>query len=266
METSTVLDYQRFYRLSIEYLVSILPENIKLEDLDKYFIGDASDFSTLTDVFVKLIGSAQNYQGMPKTIKFYERNELISDILFDFNYNKIKDLNETELFTMFKERIEIKNAESKLNSWLKWSKSVIDSAKFISRFRDVDEFREFMKLFNNNYQTRVALPLLIANRIRGIGFALACDFLKELGYLEYAKPDTHIIKVFSELGFSSEDDLDVFDSIVLMAEACKAIDPSVTPYKIDKIIWLICSGYFYHDDTRRSGKRKEFIEYVESKC
>lgn len=45
-----------------------------------------------------------------------------------------------------------------------------------------------------------------------------------------------------------------------MYEDCKEIDSTVTPYKIDKILWLICSGRFYLDDTTISRHKEEFIK------
>ncbi|NCD05852.1 MAG: hypothetical protein EOL97_07010 [Spirochaetia bacterium] len=57
-------------------------------------------------------------------------------------------------------------------------------------------------MFEYNLQTKIALPLLISKKISGIGFALACDFLKELGFTDYSKPDVHIVAVLTSLQFS----------------------------------------------------------------
>ena len=81
----------------------------------------------------------------------------------------------------------------------------------------------------------------------GIGFALACDLLKELGYEDYPKPDVHLMDVFSELNLCRKTQIYTYEAIVKMAEVCKEElnDSSITPYKVDKIFWLICSGRFY---------------------
>ena len=86
-------------------------------------------------------------------------------------------------------------------------------------------------MFDYNIHTRVALPLLIDEKINGIGFALACDFLKELGFTSYSKPDVHIKDVFSALDLSGTDNLSVFEAVDRMAT-----DNGETPYKIDKVI------------------------------
>ena len=110
--------------------------------------------------------------------------------------------------------------------------------------------------------TKMALPLLISTKISGIGFSLACDCLKELGFLDYPKPDVHLIEVYSQLGLSKKDPISVFEAIVDMAEFCKEIDPDVTPYKIDKIMWLICSGKFYLDGISIGKHKEDFINVM----
>lgn len=52
---------------------------------------------------------------------------------------------------------------------------------------------EFVSRFDYNISTRMALPLLISTKISGVGFALACDTLKELGFTNYPKPDVHMM-------------------------------------------------------------------------
>ena len=66
---------QVVYRLALNYLLDILPNQLDSDDSQKYFIGDRRDFSSLADVFEQLIQSAQNYQRMPNVIKFTERKE-----------------------------------------------------------------------------------------------------------------------------------------------------------------------------------------------
>ncbi|MFB6273972.1 MAG: hypothetical protein ABEL51_13860, partial [Salinibacter sp.] len=69
------------------------------------------------------------------------------------------------------------------------------------------------------------------------GFALACDFLKELGWVAYPKPDVHLNAIFSGLGFSDGTDYATFKAIVRMAEVLYE-----TAYAVDKLFWLIGSG------------------------
>lgn len=112
----------------------------------------------------------------------------------------------------------------------------------------------------------MALPLLISQKISGVGFALACDTLKELGFTNYPKPDVHLMDVFSALGLSDNDPVSTFEAIVKMSENCKVFDAEVSPYKVDKIFWLICSGRFYLEtpEINIGRHKKQFVELLKN--
>lgn len=247
------------YQCALKYLHSLLPKGMKEADLDKYYNGDSRDFETLTDVFEQFIQSAQNYQGMPNFIKYSERRIEIKDILLDFDIAQIADFSVEKLYLTFRKAFSVTSKDSNFNAWHKWSKSIIDVAKFLCNFNGVDDFRTFVGQFDYNLPTRTALPLLISNKISGIGFSLACDSLKELGFINYAKPDTHLIDICEGLMLSDKDPVSVFEAIVRMSDDCKSVDQTATPYKIDKILWLISSGRFYLDNITIGRHKNEFI-------
>lgn len=247
------------YKTSYDFLWKILPEEITQERLQEYFVGDNQEFSSLRDVFIQFIHSAQNYQSMQNVIKFDQRKEDMSDVLYDYDLYKIRDMDVNELYQFLRKRYNAGGEDSKYNSWYKWSRSVVDAAKFLSGFANVEDFKLFVDRFSYNLSTRMALPLLIEKKICGIGFALACDSLKELGYHDYSKPDVHIKEVFYQIGVAEKDDIAVFETIDRMAAECKEIDSDVSPYKIDKILWLICSGKFYKDGITIGQHRDDLI-------
>ena len=239
------------YNTAFDYLQTIKPEKVQLE---KYFLEKKRNYQSLTDIYERFIGSAQNYQAMPNIIGFYKRKEEFSSMLFDFDYVKIAELSEDELYRNFRDKFHVMSKETKRNSWLKWSRAVIDSAKFIGGFRDADDFDTFVKRFDYNATSRMALPLLIQTKIRGIGFALACDALKELGYTDYSKPDVHLIEVFHGVGICEGNPVSVYEAIGRMADDCNE-----TPYKVDKVFWLICSGNYYYDGIKENSHKQELI-------
>ena len=100
----------------------------------------------------------------------------------------------------------------------------------------------------------------MAKEIHGIGFALGCDFFKKLGYDQYPKPDVHLMEIFSELEISENEQYDCYKAIIRMAKAV-----GETPYKEDKIFWLINSGNYHKDGITTKQYKKEFIEDVKSK-
>ncbi len=101
--------------------------------------------------------------------------------------------------------------------------------------------------------------MLLSYEIDGFGFPLACDFIKELGYWDFGKPDVHLKKIFAALQLSpTENDYQVFKAIVRVARSV-----GVTSYNVDKLFWLIGSGNFYLDKIKVGQHRGEFIEYAQ---
>ena len=249
------------YSRAVSFLEDITPAGINLE---KYYVIKDSKIRNLRNVYYQFIRSAQNYQQMPNVIAFDSRKKDIEEILYGYDYKKISEMNPKNLYKEFRRRFKIKSEDSKYNSWSKWSNSIVDAAKFMKEFRNIEDFRSFVERFDYNVHTSMALPLLISEKINGIGFALACDLLKELGFTRYPKPDVHLKEVFSKLGLSDDDPISTFEAIVRMSDICKDIDESVTPYKVDKIIWLICSGKYYLEKPmqKQPGRKKEFIKLL----
>lgn len=257
--------HHTIYRIAYKYLLELLPEGLYEAALQKYFVGDSKDFNSLTDVYEQIIRSAQNYQSMPQVLKFEERKDGIKEILCDYDFTNIISRGVEDLYLTFRKKFNVTSTDNPRNSWHKWSRSIYDAAKFMNNFSDVEDFKEFVEMFSYNLHTRTALPLLISTKISGIGFALACDCLKELGYINYPKPDIHLVDIFSGLELSEKDPISVFEAIIRMSEDCKEIDSTATPYKIDKIIWLICSGRFYLDQITIGRHKKEFLCRTRSK-
>lgn len=86
-----------------------------------------------------------------------------------------------------------------------------------------------------------------------------------MGFTDYSKPDVHIVEVLTSLQFSEKDDIQIFEEIVRISSDCKEIDNTITPYKVDKIIWLICSGKFYLDDLTIKPHKQEYIDFLKHK-
>ena len=257
MRETTAEKNRIVYGFAKQFLVAHLPREITAEGLNKYYVGDASDASSLKDVFITFIMSAQDYQQMPNVIQFVNRKDEMAKALYGFDYSVLSSMSEVDIYDALKGRFSVSNAGSKRNSWYKWSCSIVDSARFVAGFTDYDDFVSFVKRFDYNSDTRMALPLLISTRIRGVGFAIACNVLKELGYLEYPKPDIHMIDICEALELSDRDPLNVFQAIIRMAE-----DNGVSAYEIDKTLWLICSGNFYLDGVKSKSRKIEFIDEV----
>ena len=84
-----------------------------------------------------------------------------------------------------------------------------------------------------------------------------CQCCYQKKYDQYPKPDIHLIDIFSELGLSNRNEFNCYKEIIRMARAVNE-----TPYKVDKIFWLICSGNYYLNNITGEKSKKEFINYV----
>jgi len=149
--------------------------------------------------------------------------------------------------------------------WPHYCQTILSAAQFMAQFSRADEFYQWVDFFDHDDRARAALPLLLGREIDGFGFALACDFLKELGYINFAKPDVHLRGIFVGLRLCPEKpgDYEVFKAVVRVAK-----NAEVTPYNADKLFWLIGSGYFYDDKhIGKKGKigshKADFIAYAQ---
>jgi hypothetical protein len=145
--------------------------------------------------------------------------------------------------------------------WPLFAKAALSGAQFLSQFASGPEFIEWVRVFDADDRKRAALPMLLSQEIDGFGLALACDFLKELGFLNFAKPDVHVKAIVRGLGLSSRtaNDYAVFKAVVRIAANCGR-----TPYAVDKLFWLVGSGRFYdHPEMGKKGRvrtnRNRFI-------
>lgn len=249
--------YKNVFQLSEGFLRENLPNGIKEKELQIY-LKNNKKFSSLNDIFERMALSLQNYQAMPNIIKFEKRIKEMKVILFDFNVDKIlRNYNEVSLYAEFCNKFPVANKEKKNNSWLKYTRGIISGAKYLSKFNDHLEFDKYAKSFFSNKEMLLELPNKIKDEIYGLGFALSCDFLKELGYTSYPKPDVHLMDVFVSLGLSERNPLDNYKKIIEMSEVVNR-----TPYEVDKVFWLICSGKYYEHNMLGKPLKKELISYL----
>ena len=255
----------------------LLGEMVKEEhiELNKYL--KPEECKTLKDIYEQALSSLCNRDRMSKYINFnryricnyinFERRNQLKELLFDFNPVKVKEKYGERwepLIAAFNEKIglKIEPQEKKSRLWVIFGKGVISSAIFLSEFKDKKDFDDFVKSFQKNKYYREALPMLLDKEIFGFGFALACDFLKEAGYVSYAKPDVHLMDIFKESRLCKKNDADykVFKTIIELAEVV-----GKTPYEVDKRIWLVCTGNFYLDKeptNKKKGKKKELLRLL----
>jgi hypothetical protein len=253
------------YRLARAYLLRFGAQGITDEVLQHYLSPlPRITPSTMAEVFRRLLESAQN-KGMMATVigRAVGGLDSLAPVLDDFDPARV-----TQRFTLPDDLLDIiirecrpvgKLRRAQGSLWPLFARATLSGARFLCQFSSGPEFIRWVQTFDDDPRKRAALPLLLSQEIDGFGFALACDFLKELGFLNFAKPDVHVKAIVKGLKLSSEtaNDYGVFKDVVRIAAHCDR-----TPYDVDKLFWLVGSGYFYDHPLigRVATNRSAFIQ------
>lgn len=245
--------------------------------IDHYWVPKTSIKDlTLQKIFLQLVSSAGNANMLKNVIDFSAQrsksrkdeileaivgvknlaSEVFSDKAYRLYLEEILAVNLEEAL----QRLESKSGLIKGDGrclWKRWLNSVQDSASYVLQFNSGNDFGE--QFSNIDSRFLFAGPISIKRKITGIGFALACEALKELGFTQYVKPDTHINDVFVKLDLAKEShssldtQLNVFDAAIELVQAYNSKQGNsgqITAYELDKLIWLCCSGNFYKENIR----------------
>ena len=273
--------YKLFYDKTYEYLLE------KARNHNVYIYGDdVVDYykeKPMKNLFYRFAYHAQDGSQISNVIKFpigtdrqsCERRETFKKLLCDFDHNafleqyrSVDSFFDEFICAMKMQRIsrQSKTGEYTRGIPYRYCKSVFSAAQFLSQFTNEKELKNKLLALGN------MSPIFLSFEIYGFAIPLSCDFIKELGWMcfDLPKPDVHIVKVLYELDFIEKDTgpeasyqtIKKLNQIVLEIQA---YDNTITAYKIDKILWLICSETFYlHDNQKNTGnkKRNEYLSYI----
>lgn len=256
----TVERDQLVYKLAKQYLLQFQEDGVTPELLEKYlhFSETNSRPSSLEGIYERLLGSAQNANMKAGVIGgAIDGVDKLRDVLCNFDPASVieKYANEWKnvlgsIERQLKPRGKIRRTPRSI--WPRYCRTILSAANFLMQFDGASEFYGWIDIFDKDERTRPALPMLLSCEIEGIGFALACDFLKELGYVNFAKPDSQIREIFIGVALCHPkvSDYQLFKAVVRVAKSV-----GETPYNVDKLFWLIGSGKFYDDkQVGRKGK------------
>lgn len=243
---------KRFYRFAYDFLMKNTPDEIT-EDIIKSYLTvptPENNCKTLNDIFYRMLCSAQNRQMSVNVIGgAIGEVKNLKTVLDDFNVqyvlNKFTD-NENQLLDEIEDKFNLKGKirREEKSLWPQYCKTIISVASFLSQFENITEFLAWITSFYEDKKSMAVLPLLISTEVYGFGFALVCDFLKELGYVNYGKPDVHIKEILKAYGFISDK---ASDYTVLKKMIDISHDVGISCYEFDKVLWLIGSGRFYNN-------------------
>ncbi|HLF64471.1 MAG TPA: hypothetical protein VI603_11990 [Saprospiraceae bacterium] len=258
----------RLYSLGKEFLVNRLERKGHSPSLLAKYLDPNIKLDKLSDVYLRLLMSGANSSLVSNVISSPLGGDIsnLRTTLFNFDVNRILK-NYTD-FNAILEKIvsefDLRVNVTRDGIWYKYSKTIWSGARFLSQFKNYDDFSDFIHFFYKDDRALRALPLLLKEEIDGFGIALSCDFLKELGYHKLGKPDRWIKQIFNQTGLSiSNNDFEILKAIDRVAN-----NNSVSAYNVDKLFWLIGSGKFYLDKSQ-SGKQisigrsaKYFYDYI----
>ena len=219
------------------------------------------------EIYQRILESAQNANMKAGVIgRSIGGVEKLSIVLEGFNPRAVMDkyagdweaiLN--DIVKWLKPRGEIRRMPRSI--WPHYCQTIISAANFVDQFSSASDFFSWVDFFNKDDRARASLPMLLSREIEGFGFALSCDFLKEMGYVNFPKPDVHLRDIFTALSLCSDkaDDYQLFKGVIRLAGHAV-----VSAYNAGKVFWLIGSGKFYNDlhIGNVGSKKKEFIEYA----
>ncbi|MGH3145292.1 MAG: hypothetical protein ACRDTR_05770 [Rubrobacter sp.] len=242
------------YKLAKEFVLErIAPDTLEGE----LSISVEDRPATVQELYHRLLASAQNANMKPQVIGgAIDGVHNLGPVLWNFDPVLVLEryASETEVL---EEILDQLNPRGRINRtpkglWPRYCRTILSGARFMSQFSSAGHFYEWVGVFDNE-RARLALPLLLAQEVDGLGFALACDFLKGLGYANFSKPDVHIKEIFPALGLCppGASDYEVFKVVDRVAR-----NNSVTPFNVDKLFWLIGSRDF-------GSRKKEFISMAQ---
>lgn len=239
------MDNITFYKNSYDYLLSNLPKTVTVQQLNDYLNGTYIHPQSMSDVLERVCITLQNYQGMKNYIGYDTRNKKsIQSTLFNFDLVQSAKayLSGSDLFAAFLDHGVVMMKSQ--HSWHKYCENLVNAFKWLSQFRDFAEFDKYVRSYQGK---EINLPIELDKKQDSFfGFALACDFLKELGYSSYSKPDEHILdivnaKTFKDLFYPYH--IHIISPYLCFMEIKQiAKDNGVSEYHLDKLIWSICSG------------------------
>lgn len=260
----------RAYKEAKAYLLENTPPEVT-EDVIEYYLDTHNVVGKnvkLNDVYFQLLASAQSANMKTSVIGGSIGGiDKLGSVLFDFCPTEV--LNEFSnkpeyLLDQIIKKGKVRRTQKGI--WPKYCKTILSAAEFFVQFDHADEFFKWAQYFYEDKKTIAALPLILEAEIYGIAFALACDFLKELGYVNFGKPDVHIIEQFEALGLVGvkSSNYQVLKAITRIAD-----NVGVSAYNVDRIFWLIGSGNFYdHRHIGNNGRvprmKNAFIEHWSS--
>ncbi len=279
-----------FYRITESFLESLAKEK-GIQNIHRYYeLTDFSagsvlnEFSGTAQVFAQMAFHAQNATMISNIVRFERNIEFLSRALCSFNPESFlktyecDDRNTSVDIIVEALRCGLKWDSSKSREKNKdsianrYANTLLDCANFVNEFSDKEAFlNNLISHYQNNDYIRL-IKYFRSKVTHGFSVALTCDFLKEfdLVFNDLPKPDVHIKDTLCTL-LGHEDryyerEKKEYECIADMRRITSDINKAlpqnkqITVYKLDRMIWLICSGKFFLDNT--SDAKSKYLQAI----
>jgi hypothetical protein len=271
MKDNELID-KKAYQLAKDYLPAQSIEGVTASLIEKYLnpLTLNPKPTSKEGIYQRILESAQNANMKAGVIgRAIGGVEKLSLVLEGFNPRVVMDKYAGDWEAILNDIVEGLEPRGEIRRttrsiWPHYCQTILSAANFVEQFSSASDFFNWVDFFDQDDRARASLPMLLSREIEGFGFALSCDFLKEMGYVNFPKPDVHLRDIFTALHLCRDkaDDYQLFKAVIRVATHA-----GVSAYNADKVFWLIGSGYFYNDlhigsQGRVGSRKKAFVQYA----
>ena len=194
----TALVDKEAYQLAKDYLPGRNIEGVTANLIEKYLnpLTLNPKPASKESIYQRILESAQNANMKPGVIgRAIGGVGKLSVVLEDFNPKAVlsKYAGDWEaILNDIVERLEPRGEirRTPRSIWPHYCQTILSAANFVEQFSSAPDFFGWIDFFDQDDRARASLPMLLSREIEGFGFALSCDFLKEMGYTNFPKPVT----------------------------------------------------------------------------
>lgn len=227
--------YKALIRFTYDWLANIGTSERLNAELGYYWPNSLRiQYHTLDSLLIRLADTLRNRQGMG-----WFSDQLMENTRQFINGYGIKAITSMEEATYNQNMTSVLGRKpDDYKGAHTYSRGLNDAAFWLAKFDNPESFYDHVDKRSTDPDSMWALIKELDDQVMGIGPALACDFLKEVGVKQCGKPDLHVKRILSELGIISQkkDDRETFNALNEIASAT-----GVAPVILDKLLWMACS-------------------------
>lgn len=241
-----------------------LEQNANPIKYQHYF--DEPKMHSLEEAFEVAVSSVRDITVTGGVIHYDENYAIIKECLFDFDYKQVfiqygngKDEHYKNLLSCFIEKIQPKGT----TSWDRFSRNICGIAEFLSQYNSIEEMLSYLNRPKNADERIQLVNDIVSHNITLWQFKMVCNWLKDIGANGFAKPDSVLSFIFTELNLADDNKESIFKAVNLIAQ-----DNNTSVFLVDRIFWLIgtSAATVIKEIERKKGKnKKDFVKLVSSK-